>query len=73
MPNTKSLLCLKFVRATIVSYVLWHLQLKDITDAKGLFKIKKRKYLFKRIALPTCNLLCVGCGHVFNEVWSEPG
>lgn len=43
MPSTKSLLCLQSVSGTIVSYVLWHLQLKDITDGKGLFKIKNEK------------------------------
>lgn len=39
---------------------------------KAYLKLKERKYLFKRIALPRCNLLCVGGGHVFNEAWSEP-
>lgn len=43
MPSTKSLLCLQFVNGTIVSYVLQDLQLKDRTDGKGLFKIKREK------------------------------
>ena len=51
MPSTKSLLCLQFASGTIVSYVLWHLQLKDRTDGKTYLKLRKRKYLFKRIAL----------------------